>query len=281
MNTAAQQTVGLIGDPVAQSLSPVFQQAAFDACGLPLRYELWQSTIEQIPQWLRQIRDGISLGANATVPHKEAVAELMDDLSPIAGRIGAVNTIVRDGARLIGDNTDAHGFIVPLQQGSFDFEASAAVVVGAGGASRAVIVALLDAGIRTLTIVNRTPERAERIAHELDDARLATASLAAMETIAPMTALIVNATALGWGSDASPIERAIMERLPDGACAYDLTYRETAFLRAARDAGVATIDGLPMLVHQGARSFEQWTGLQAPVELMWDAAVAARQARGG
>jgi shikimate dehydrogenase len=273
-------TVGLIGNPVAQSLSPAFQQAAFDACGLSLRYELWQTDAERLVDRLQLIRDGLALGANVTVPHKEAVTLFMDDLSPIARRIGAVNTIVRDGAALVGHNTDAHGFIAPLLERSFVFESSDAIVLGAGGASRAVVVGLLDSGIQSVAIVNRTPERADRLARELGDSRVHAIAWNALEGIVASALLIVNATALGWADEVSPVPQAVLETARKGAIAYDLTYRDTAFLQAARHGGLAVIDGLPMLVHQGARSFELWTGLSAPVDLMWDAAVRARAAKG-
>lgn len=279
-DTATTRIVGLIGNPVEHSLSPAFQQAAFDACGLDLRYELWRSEVDDLPERLRLVRDGVALGANTTVPHKEAVAGLMDELTPTARRIGAVNTIVRRGSALLGDNTDARGFIVPLRERSFDFTVNDAVIVGAGGASRAVVVALLDAGIRSLVIVNRNRDRAERLAAEMDDARIRVAATHSMAEHVAAARLIVNATSLGWDADASPAGRSMLASAPHEAIAYDLTYRDTAFLRAARDAGLEAIDGLPMLVHQGARSFELWTGISAPVELMWNAAVAARAAKG-
>lgn len=273
--------IGLIGNPVAHSLSPAFQQAAFDACNLSLRYELWQTESDEIPERLQRIRVGEALGANVTVPHKEAVSALVDDLSDAARRIGAVNTIVKSDAALIGENTDVHGFVVPLRERKLDFESSRAVIVGAGGASRAVTVALLDAGIRSIVVVNRSLERAQRLARDLRDTRIVIASTDALADYLPDARLIVNATALGWGADESPIDRATMSVAPRDAIAYDLTYRHTAFLRTAQSAGLETLDGLPMLVHQGARSFELWTGISAPVDLMWEAAVAARAAKGG
>ncbi|MDQ3549328.1 MAG: shikimate dehydrogenase, partial [Chloroflexota bacterium] len=153
--------IGLIGDPVEHSLSPSFQQPAFDALGLSIRYELWHTPLEKLPARLDDIRGGRALGANVTVPHKEAAFALMDAVSDVARRAGAVNTIsLRDG-RLVGDNTDVHGFIVPLRERGFEFHASRAVILGAGGAARGVAIALLDAGIARLTIVNRTRQRAE------------------------------------------------------------------------------------------------------------------------
>src|SRR3712207_2188765 len=114
MNDDGWQRIGLIGDPVEQSLSPAFQQAAFDMLGLHIRYELWQTLTEQLPERLEEIRSGAALGAHVTVPHKEAVFCLVDEVSPVARRAGAVNTVSVSEGRLVGDNTDVHGFIVPL-----------------------------------------------------------------------------------------------------------------------------------------------------------------------
>jgi shikimate dehydrogenase len=275
------QRIGLIGNPVEHSLSPSFQQPAFDALDLPIRYELWQTTLEDLPRRLGDIRAGRALGANVTVPHKEAACALMDNLSDVARRAGAVNTVSTVEGRLVGDNTDVHGFIVPLRERGFDFSASRAIIVGAGGAARGIAVALLDAGIADLTIVNRTRQRAADIATALGDSRIAVDDLAALAGRASGAKLLVNATAIGWTDAALPAATETFTRLAPGATAYDLTYRETPFLSAARVAGLATIDGLAMLVHQGAKSFEIWTGQPAPVELMWQRALAARAERGG
>jgi shikimate dehydrogenase len=273
--------IGLIGDPVAHSLSPAFQQAAFDALGLPIRYELWETPADAFPERLQRIRAGAALGANVTVPHKERAFGAMDTVSDVARRIGAVNTVVRRGQSLHGDNTDAHGFVVPLLERGIALGDVHAVVVGAGGAARAVIVALLTAGARQVTVVNRTAERAERLATELDDARLRARPMTALDTLAPEAGLLVNATALGWADHDAPVTAEVMHMWAADALAYDLTYRDTPFLRLARAAGLETLDGLGMLVHQGARSFALWTNQAAPVDLMWQAAIAARAMRGG
>lgn len=273
--------IGLIGDPVEHSLSPSFQQPAFDALGLSIRYELWQASLDELPARLDDIRTGRALGANVTVPHKEAAFALMDSVSDAARRAGAVNTVSLQDGRLVGDNTDVHGFIVPLRERGFDFVASRAVILGAGGAARGIAVALLDAGIAGLAIVNRTRQRAEDISAALSDPRITVGELDALSTHASGANLLINATALGWDDDAFPFISDTFARLTPGATVYDLTYRDTPFLSAARSAGLTAIDGLAMLVHQGAKSFEIWTGQPAPVELMWRSAVAARAERSG
>jgi shikimate dehydrogenase len=278
---AAPSVIGLIGDPVAQSLSPAFQQRAFDELRLALRYELWHTPAAEFPERLERIRSGKALGANVTVPHKELAFRAVDAVSDVARRVGAVNTIARRDGRLYGDNTDAYGFSVPLRERGLPFEEVSAVVVGAGGAARGVVVALLDAGIAHVTVVNRTTERAIALARDMQHERASALGMDALHSVASEAGLLVNATALGWNSEMSPVTRAVMQAVPPGAIAYDLTYRDTPFLALARACGVDTIDGLPMLVHQGARSFELWTGLEAPVDVMWQAAVAARAERGG
>lgn len=275
-----ERRVGLIGDPVEHSLSPAFQQPAFDALRLSIRYELWPTTVEALPARLAALRAGANgaLGANVTVPHKEAVFAALDDLSPIARRVGAVNTIVRRDGCLYGDNTDVYGFGAPLRELAFDFARGRAVVLGAGGAARGVVVALLDSGAACVTIANRTLSRASALADAVNDARVDVCRLDEVAQHSGETTLLVNATALGWADDALPCGPELFGSLAAGALAYDLTYRDTAFLRAAASAGVATLDGLAMLVHQGARAFELWSGRDAPLTLMWDAARRARAA---
>lgn len=280
-NERPHQRIGLIGDPVEHSLSPAFQQPAFDALDLPIRYELWRTSLAELPSRLDDIRAGRALGANVTVPHKEAAFRLVDVASDVARRAGAVNTIsIREG-QLAGDNTDVHGFIVPLRERGFVFGEAQAVILGAGGAARGVAVALLDAGIARLAIVNRTRQRAEAIASALADSRIVTGGLETLSDHAAGAQLLINATAIGWTDSGFPAGDDALASLAGSAIAYDLTYRETPFLSAARTAGLTAIDGLAMLVHQGARSFEIWTGQPAPVDMMWQSAVAARAERGG
>lgn len=273
--------IGLIGDPVEHSLSPFFQQPALDSLGLDIRYELWPTPLAALPGRLDDLRAGRALGANVTVPHKEAVFAAMDDVSDLALRAGAVNTIVPRNGRLFGDNTDIHGFVVPLREREVRFEELDAIVLGAGGAARGIVVALLNAGVRRIHVLNRTIARAEHLAAALGDDRVRSATSNQAQALASDAGLIVNATSIGWQGHDLPLDPAAFCVMPPAAIAYDLTYRETPYLRAARAAGLATIDGLPMLVHQGARSFELWTGQPAPIDIMWSAALAARAARGG
>lgn len=275
----ATQRIGLIGDPVEHSLSPAFQQPAFDALGLGITYELWHTTASELPARFDLLRSGEALGANVTVPHKEAAFAAMDEVSPLAHRAGAVNTIIPRDGRLYGDNTDIYGFLAPLRERNVALSELRVVILGAGGAARGVVAALLDAGVASVAVANRTAARAQELIADLGDERVTTIALDAVSDRATATDLLVNSTAIGWNGTNLPVETGVFRLLPPGAIVYDLTYRETPFLAAARSAGIETIDGLPMLVHQGARSFELWTGQAAPVDLMWRAAVAARAAR--
>ena len=271
---------GLIGDPVEHSLSPVMPNAAFAACGIDARYDLWHSSHVDVPARLESLRAGNVLGANVTVPHKEIVAALLDELSPTARRIGAVNTIINRDGHLSGDNTDAWGFARTIEH-ALPGDAWTAVVVGAGGAARAVLVALQDAGAARVTLINRTPDRAESLARELSatgSVPIGSAGLDALNDEVTGASILVNATSIGWHGDDLPFPEEVLDGLAPSALVIDLTYRSTSLLRAAQARDLHTADGLPMLVHQGARSFTLWTGIDAPLDVMF-AAVATEQAR--
>lgn len=270
---------GLIGFPVEHSLSPAFQQAAFDALGLDIRYELWPTTEVEMSERVASLRDDRYIGANVTVPHKERAFALMESVSDIARCAGAVNTIVKRNGHLHGENTDVPGFLAPLRQRGFDLSQMNAVVLGAGGAARGVVVALQAAGCPRIVVANRTIERAERLATELGGP-LQTSGLD--DTLIPRLEaadLLVNATALGWQDDRLPLAETALRSLRSTSLVYDLTYRETPLLCAAAQLGYPTLDGLEMLVTQGAESFRLWTGQEPPYDAMLTAAREAAGAR--
>ena len=271
----------LLGHPVAHSLSPAFQDAAFARAGIAARYALWDTAPGELPAAVARLRGAEYLGANVTVPHKEAVVALLDEVAPLAGRVGAVNTIVKRGALLRGENTDVGGFLAPLRERSADLPRWRGVVLGAGGAARAVALALLDAGIAALTIANRTPAGAEALVADLDEGRAMPLALddARLADHLAGADLLVDATARGWHTAESTLPPAQLALLPRDALVYDLTYQPTGLLRAAAARGLATLDGLPMLVEQGALAWQLWTGREPPRAVMWQAAVAARDAR--
>lgn len=275
--------VGLIGNPVAHSLSPAFQQPGLDALGIPARYELWPTPAAALAERIAGLRAPDVLGANVTVPHKQAVMVLLDEVAPVAQRAGAVNTVINRDGRLLGDNTDVAGFAAALIAIEPEPAGRRALILGAGGAARAVALALDSLGLGRITIANRDPARAERLAADLAPAPIRVLMLHLDEdqlrAALPDTTLLINATALGWHAGESPLSLALLDLLPDEALVADLTYRDTDLLLAARQRQLNTLDGLPMLIHQGARSLELWTGQAAPLAVMRAAAEAARAAR--
>ncbi len=270
--------LGVIGDPVAHSLSPALHQPALDQLAIPAVYERWHTTAAELESRVERLRDPEFLGASVTVPHKIAVKDLLDEVSPAARRAGAVNTIVNRGGALFGDNTDIYGFGVTVADGFGKRTPQVAVVLGAGGAARAVVLALEATGVGEIMVANRDAERAARLARELDPAPVRPMRLDEefLTWELPRADVLVNTTSLGWHPGETPIALPTLDLLPAGALVADLTYRDTDLLQAAQRRGLKTVDGLPMLVHQGARAFELWTGSPAPVETMLAAARAAR-----
>jgi shikimate dehydrogenase len=277
------QIVGLIGHPVGHSISPVFQQAAFDALGLAIRYERWDTPPSELAATIESLRWGERLGANVTVPHKEAALACLDALSDEAQRTGAVNTIVRRDGHLEGHNTDIAGFDAALREdGGFDPHGARALVLGAGGAARAVIWALLQGGAARVTLWNRTPERADALAGALDPARrrLRVVEDGVGEAAADAT-LIVNCTTLGMaGGPGAALSPLLEAEIPAGAFIFDIVANPlaTPLLAGARARGCRTLGGLAMLVRQGAAAFELWTGRPAPLAVMFEAARRAMSA---
>ncbi len=260
---------GLIGDPVEHSLSPVMQNAAFRAHGLDTTYALWRTESADIPSRVEALRSSDVLGANVTVPHKQAVLLHCDELTVTARRIGAVNTVINTSSKLVGDNTDAYGFVASVSGAGVESgRHGTALVLGAGGAARAVIVALQQLGFPRILLANRTGDTARILADELGGGDVFAADWGALDEDLPGSTLVVNATSLGWHDGEMPLSRDQVNLLDRKALVVDLTYRETDLLRAAKVRGIATVDGLDMLVHQGARSFTLWTGLDAPVDAM-------------
>ena len=281
--------LGIIGYPLGHSASPAFQQAALDHLGVDATYERWEVAPERLAERVRELRGPDLLGFSVTVPHKEAVMPLLDEVDTAARDIGAVNTVVHSDGRLLGANTDLAGFLRALREdGDYEPRGRRALILGAGGAARAVAYALLSEGAASVAIANRSPERARTLANELATrfpARVDALALDA-ESLAPLLGadasvdLLVNCTSMGMAhgpaADASPIPAGL---IPRTALVYDLVYNpaETPMLAAARRAGARTLGGLPMLVYQGAAAFRMWTGREAPVDVMMRAASAALQ----
>ncbi len=260
----------LLAHPSGHSLSPAMHDAAFAACALTGRYEAWDVPPADLAAAVGRLRaDDTLLGANVTVPHKEAVAAYLDASTSVAERIGAVNTIVKRGRSLVGDNTDAAGFAAAVAELGVPVRAERVVVVGAGGAARAVVAALVGAGA-IVGVHNRSRPRAEALVEAWrGDGEVEVIGGEGLDHAVRSARLLVNTTTVGMsgGPSGSPLPHGL---LPRSGAVIDLVYRPrvTPLLAAARAAGLRVQDGLPMLVHQGALAFEAWTGRQAPVGIM-------------
>ena len=264
--------VVLIGHPVAHSLSGAMQQAAFDELGIDARYELWDKAPIELADAVGELRADDFLGANVTIPHKERVVPMVDRRTEEASATGAVNTITREGKRLVGHNTDVAGLKVALDKlvGRQKMPKQA-VILGAGGGSRAVVYGLIREGFQRIVVFNRHLHRAEGLVKHFGRTA-AHMELRAMpwhdsilESEIAKTKVLINATSIGLTSDASPIPA---EFLNDELLVLDLIYAKTRLLRDAHAAGATTLDGELMLLHQGAAAFTLWTGQPAPLELM-------------
>lgn len=288
------QYAGLIGFPLGHSVSPLMQQAAFDHLSIDARYKLWETEQAALSQVVAELRDGSKLGANVTIPYKEAVLSLVDELDEVAGEIGAVNTIVNRDGKLVGYNTDAGGFLRSLrQEGDFDPAGKRAVILGAGGAARAVSFAMARAGAKSLALTDVVAEKAHTLAADLERVASSTQGTSARIKVVPLDSgefagevwdgdLIVNCTPIGMKHSASeaksPLEVGL---IPKGVLVYDVVYNplETPLLSAARKAKARGLGGLGMLVYQGALAFELWTGRDAPIDIMMEAAKGALRLR--
>ncbi len=272
---------GVVGWPVGHSLSPRLHGFWLDRYGIDGAYLPLAVAPERFESALRGLVDAGFRGVNVTVPHKQAALALCDETAPLAARIGAVNTLVFEDGRLKGSNTDAFGFLENLRQGAPTWNPAAgpALILGAGGAARAVAVALLDAGVAELRLANRTAARAEALAEELGAEELGAEELGAGKLGGRVTAvpweargaaledltLLVNTTNLGMTGQ-PPLELDL-ERLPTGAVVIDIVYAplETGLLAQARARGNPTVDGLGMLLHQARPGFEAWFGVAPEV----------------
>ncbi len=288
--------LGLIGWPVEHSLSPAMHNAALAAMGLPWVYTLLPVAPAAVGDAVRGLRALGFVGANVTVPHKQAVIPFLDRLTPAAAALGAVNTItvtppipsqpvldtappgVLECPQLVGDNTDAHGFLADLSAHGVQIGGRRALVLGAGGASRAVVYALATAGC-AVVILNRSLPRAHAVAAMVEQVRPGQAVTCGQfpDDIARWVArvdLVINTTSLGmWpASQGLPWDPAVP--FQPGQVVYDLVYvpRQTALLRRAAADGARPIDGLGMLVEQGAAALAGWTGQEPPRKVMRQAA---------
>jgi shikimate dehydrogenase len=284
--TGTTKIIGIFGDPVAHTLSPVVQNAAFASLGLDFVYLPFHVRPAQLKEAVEGVRAFHMAGVNITIPHKVEVMRYLDTVEPHARDIGAVNTVVNIDGRLVGHNTDGAGFLKSLmEETGFTPRGARVLVVGAGGAARAVLYSILSEHPASVIILNRTHEKATALVKEFGarfpqtDLRggghSVPGGLADMEKAAASVDLVVNATSLGM--EGNPELEFPIDALPTRAIVSDIVYSplETGLLKRARARGLAVHNGLSMLIGQGAIGFELWTGVPAPVEVMKEAALKA------
>ena len=272
--------VGLIGYPVSHSLSPIMQQAAFDKLKIDACYILWETPKDQLTVKINSLRSPDIMGANITIPYKENVLHLVDDCDPFAARIGAINTIVNRNGRLFGYNTDAPGFItalLELEDHPFECAGKNVVILGTGGAARAAAVGLVDKGVGGILLVGRTEPQLQKILQDVEalTAHSTTLLKGAMfgdpdvTASLPRTDLVVNATPVGLKPDDLTLLIDV-DILPTSAVVMDMIFNPplTPLLRSAKAHGCQIMNGLSMLLYQGALAFELWTSCPAPIQVM-------------
>ena len=271
------QKIILIGYPAGHSISSVFQQAALDYHGLDARYHTVSTAPAALGDTVNILRREGYLGANVTIPHKEIVCRHIDGLDPWAKTLGAANTIVKQGHHLVGHNTDAYGLIRALrEQIGFQPLGKSVLLLGAGGAARAAAFGLCREGITSLTVANRTVERACDLVSALGEGVSERAAISLnrrdIDDAIEGVDLVVNATSVGMSRGESVGEAPIdVGLLRPGMVVFDMVYTplDTPLVEGARSVGAVGMSGLWMLIYQGAASFELWTGLEAPVDLMY------------
>jgi shikimate dehydrogenase len=268
------EVVALFGRPVAENPTQYMHEKAFESLGLNWRYLTLEVGPEQLPDAVRGMRAMNFAGANCTIPHKIAVMQHLDEITATARKIGAVNTVVRqpDGT-LLGENTDGKGFIRSVQEAGADLRGARAVVLGAGGAARAIAVELAVAGAGFVTIVNRTPKKGEELAAQVRE-RTGVATACSPWTgdyeVPSDTQLLINATSIALFPDIHDRVPVDYGSIRAGMLVCDVIPNppDTPFLKLAREAGATALDGLGMLVYQGAIAFRMWTGHDAPTGVM-------------
>jgi shikimate dehydrogenase len=270
---------GIIGYPLGHTLSPVFQNAALKHHGIDELFEAWPTHPDDLAAKVESFRADGFLASCVTLPHKQAVIPMIDELADTAIAVGAVNWIINDNGHLTGHNTDSPGFLRALTElGEFDPAGKSALVFGAGGAARAIIHALKTAGVASMTIANRTVARAEELAADFSDDTLSINSCGLdaddLNDISLASDLLVNTSSMGMDGgpapDATPVTA---DAISPNAVAYDAVYAPpmTPFLKDVEKAGAKSLRGFTMLLLQGAVGFELATGKPAPVDEMFEA----------
>ena len=280
------QRAGVIGHPLGHSISPALFAAAFKSAGIDAIYEAWDTPADTLEGRVNALRGADYIGANVTIPHKEAIVPLLDDVSEAVSKIKAVNTVVHRDGKLTGHNTDIAGFARALKEDAgFDAKGKATMLLGSGGAARAVAYALVEAGAHVVYIVGRQPKKVERVALDIKALTKPGTTItwaywgdgSFLRSLAEAD-LVVHCTPTGTagsGTEGTPVIDAAL--IQPKTLVFDLVYnpRETALQKAAKARGAKTASGLGMLVYQAAESFRLWTGKDADIAAMKDAAGAA------
>ncbi len=270
---------GVIGHPLGHSISPALFAAAFEGAGIDATYEAWPTPPDTLEGRVNSLRGGDFLGANVTVPHKTDIVPLLDETDDVASKARAVNTVVHREGKLIGYNTDVAGFARSLREDAgFDAKAKATMVLGSGGAARAVALALVEAGARVIYVVARQPRKLERTVLDLKPLTPAGTTISwaywgdgsFLRSLAEAD-LLVNCTPVGTAGSESAGKLVIdPELIQPKTTVFDLVYNplETPLVAAAKSRGAKAYSGLGMLVYQAAESFRLWTGKDADTKLM-------------
>ena len=266
---------GVIGHPIAHSLSPLLHNSAFSMLGLDCSYEAFDIEPTSLGAAIRDFKVRGFLGLNVTIPHKEALVGFVDEQSVESKAVGAVNTIIFDGDRIRGDNTDVYGIAKSLENYRSQIQQRTAVVIGAGGSARAIIYALCDRFAPSeIVVANRNEKRAKELIADLKphakqtSLRPISLSSPELESVMEQATAVINATSVGMYPAVNESPIGDPARFHPGQIVMDLVYTplETRFLNQASRCGARTISGLEMFLHQGARSFEIWLGREMPVE---------------
>lgn len=268
------ELVGVFGDPVDENPTVVLEEAAFRELGLNYKYLNFHVTSEHLAEAVKGLKAMGFRGINLTIPHKQDVVPLLDELSEAARIIGAVNTVVvREDGILFGENTDGKGFIESLKQAGVSLKNRRMVLLGAGGAARAIAVEAAFAGINSIIVVNRNEGRGRELVKLIGTATQSSAEFVPWNktyTIPAQTDILVNATSVGLYPNVNDCPDIVLDSISSEMTVCDVitNHPMTVLLKAAQARGAKIIDGLGMLVNQGAIGFQLWTGLEAPTEVM-------------
>ena len=271
--TVATKLYGVIGDPIRQSLSPILHNKLFKTYQIDGLYFPIPVQSDDLDPLIKGFRLLNFAGFNITKPHKETIMPFLDQIDPLAAKIGAVNTVVCQKGQMIGYNTDGYGFIQSLKGHCQNKEALTVLILGSGGAVKSVSMALADWGIKKIILANRTLEKAQKLCHQINEnwpqkAQAIALNPVSLKDACAEAAIIVNGTSLGMGDtiDQSPLDPAFFKA---GTLVYDMIYNpsQTRFLKEAKEKGTLTQNGLDMLLYQGLLAFEHWTGIMPDASL--------------